>query len=118
MCFKIDVPHNTWTSRPHADDKRMRGRRREVVGKGAYVIQHEGTGQFITGVSNNVSLDIDREVAKLVAEKHPCKRMARLIHLSHELTLYEIPTKNATEAKRVLSEIRSKCYPPYCNLDK
>lgn len=118
MCFEINTPHNTWTSRPDEKDRRKQGHRRVSVGKGAYVIQHEGTGKFITGVSNNVSIDVDREVARLVSGQHSCKHMVRLIHLAHEITMYEIPTKNATEAKKILSEIRAKCYPPYCNLDK
>lgn len=90
-----------------------RGKRTVSVTTGCYLVEHISTGKYLSGVSNNVSADVDRLITSIDSKKSPSKAMHGLCNLDSDIRLIEFPTKSLKIAKQVLEGIRNTTEPQY-----
>lgn len=120
MSFETTHRGNQWT---HSAS--IKGGRRDVVKKGAYIIDHRDSGRFIMGSSNDVSKDVDKHLKLLTSGKHP-NRFFQNLHDQEinrdekgktkvaTFVVIEYPLKNDKDIKKTLKEIRETNTAPYC----
>lgn len=85
-----------------------RSKRSERVRKGCYLLDHDACGKFIVGSSDNVSDDIDRQLAQLAQGKHPNKRLNGLCERDPEIRIYEYPLESKSAQKALLKQIKAQ----------
>lgn len=117
-CFTVMPPFSTWTYRLDEKGRLGRGGRRAITNCGVWVIQHEPTGKYIAGWSQNVSADVDVLIQRLLESKHPNKAMCKLVTQDPDLMLWEIPCGSLKVAKQRCQELQRDTSPAYCNLTK
>lgn len=93
-----------------------RGKRLEDVGPGCFVLEHDATGRFYVGESNNVSAEVDKQLAQLAKGGHPCKLLNRLYERDDIIRVFEYPTKSMKERKTLMKSIVAAATAPYLYL--
>ena len=112
MIHGVDIKGYTW-SRTTAG----RGKRKETVTAGCWLLEHISTGKFIIGSSPQVSQEIDRHIALLNDGKHPNKKLLKLVNMDPDLMAIEIPMASQPKAKKLEREIRVNVNPEYLLLN-
>ena len=112
MIHGVDIKGYAW-SRTTAG----RGKRKEVVTTGVWLLEHQGTGKFLIGSTGQVSAEIDKHLALLNAGKHPNKKMSKLVSMDLDVTLIEIPMSSLQKAKLLERQIRVSVDPDYLLLN-
>ena len=103
MIHGVDIKGYTW-SRTTAG----RGKRKETVTAGCWLLEHISTGKFIIGSSPQVSQEIG---------KHPNKKLSKLVNMDPDLMAIEIPMASQPKAKKLEREIRVNVNPEYLLLN-
>lgn len=119
MSFETSIKGNTWTH-----SRSRLGGRKELVKKGVYVIDHRPTGRFLIGSSDDVSKEVDKQLAQLEAGSHPIKLMQRLFDTADDdkgnrppMVITEIPIVSKKDIMMTLHQIRDTNTTPYCLLN-
>ena len=94
-----------------------RGSRSVETLMGYYVIEHIATGKCVVGHSNNVTKDVDAQIAALMAGTHPNKLMQKLVGMDMDLKLFEYSGLSPKQSKDRVREIKRSMIPSYLLLN-
>lgn len=111
MSEKKDSPVN-WLHSPSA-----RSKRKAIVAKGCFMLEHDATGRFYLGVSDKVSDTVDKQLSQLALGKHPCKLLNELYARDSIIRVYEYPVKAEKARKALLKAVLDEASAPYLCLN-
>jgi hypothetical protein len=83
------------------------------VEKGCYVLEHVSTGKVIVGVSEHVTVEVNRNLDSLYGETHNNKHLNEVCKRDPELRVHVYPTKTVRQAEKLAKEIKDSVEPKY-----
>jgi len=125
MTWETTANGKTWTHRQEGfqslDEKKTQRKgkvatRSLEVKKGVYVIDHRPTGLFIVGSSDDVSREVDNQLAVLQSGQHKCKRLQRQYAGEPILLVTELEASSEKAIRKVIKEIKDTNTTDYCLL--
>lgn len=110
MAAKFDPPFK-WL---HSSSGRSK--RTEIVDGGCFMLEHDATGRFYIGQSDNVSMEVDKQLAKLAMGKHPCKLLNGLYEKDNVIRVFEYRVKSKRNRGVLLNEIKAASTTHYLHI--
>jgi len=71
------------------------------------MLEHDATGRFYLGESNQVSKDVDKQLAQLALGKHPKKLLNELYARDSAIRVYEYPLKAKKARTGLFKELKA-----------
>ena len=70
------------------------------------MLEHEATGRFFAGESDNVSQEVDKQLGQLAMGKHPCKLLNELYGRDNIIKVHEFPVKKKSQQGPFLAYLK------------